>query len=330
MSSPVVAEIDFDAPGRSVGALRVPFSTNENGWNTVPVPVVSVKNGSGPTMLFTAGNHGDEYEGQVALLDLARTLEPARVQGRVIIIPALHYPACVAGVRKSPLDDRDFNRTFPGDPRGSFAPVLAHFVDTVLLPLCDAQMDLHSGGLGMDIVPSAVGHVLDDPPYMSRTLAMADAFGAPITLLLREVNAGPTLLAAAEARGIPALSSELGGGRRLPAENLRITQRGVRGVLRHLGILDTPPEPGPVPRRMTVPDMSHYVWAPADGIFQHADQLGAPVQAGAVAGWLHRIEEPTAPPIELRYGASGMLWCGRAAARARRGEPLCVIARDME
>ena len=41
----------------------------------------SVKNGSGPTILFTGGVHGDEYEGQIAISRLARTLDPATVQG---------------------------------------------------------------------------------------------------------------------------------------------------------------------------------------------------------------------------------------------------------
>ncbi len=329
-ASPVIVEIDLDAPGRAFGRIRVPFSTNECGWNTVPVPVVSIANGSGPTVLLTAGNHGDEYEGQVALLDLAKELDPARVSGRVILMPAMNMPAARAGVRKTPLDDRDFNRCFPGDPRGSFSPVLAHWIDTVLLPRCDAQMDLHSGGLGMDIVPSAVGHVLPDPAYMARTLAMADAFGAPVSLLLREVNAGPTLLAAAEARGIPALSSELGGGRRLPATNLAITSRGVRALLVHLEVADLDVTPAPErSRRMTTPDMSFYVFAPHAGIFEHAHALGAAVRAGEVAGRLHRIEDPSAPPAILRYAADGMLWCGRAAARVGEGEPVCVLARDL-
>jgi N-alpha-acetyl-L-2,4-diaminobutyrate deacetylase len=327
----VVAEVDLRGSGRQAGHLRVPQSRDDSGWGTVPVPIVVVANGTGPTVLLTAGNHGDEYEGQVTLLDLARTLDPAAVQGRVLILPAMHYPACAAGRRLSPLDGRDFNRCFPGDPFGGFALSLAHFVDSVLLPLCDYQMDLHSGGTGMDIVPSAVGHVLDQPEMQARTLAMADAFGAPITLLLREVNAGPTLLAAAEARGIVALSSELGGGGRLNPEGLAITKRGVRNVLRHAGVLEGAPEQGPhgPSRRMTVPDLAHYVFAPSDGIWEAARPLGAQAEAGAPAGLLHRIEDPSAPPIALAYRATGLLWCVRHAGRVKAGDPVAVIARDL-
>ncbi len=328
-ASPVTATVDFSAKGRQSGHLRVPQSRDDHGWGTILVPIVVVANGSGPTVLLTAGNHGDEYEGQVALLDLARTLDPAQVQGRVILLPAMHFPAAMAGKRLSPLDGRDFNRCFPGDPRGTFAFVLAHYIDSVLLPLCDFQMDLHSGGTGMDIVPSAVGHFLDDAAMQEKTLAMADAFGAPITLLLREVNAGPTLLAAAEARGIVALSSELGGGGRLNPVNHAITARGARNVLHHAGVLAGKPDVPTAPRRMTVPSLAYYVFAPEGGIFHAADALGATVQAGAPAGRLLFIENPDRPPLELTYGASGLLWCARHVGRVQPGDPVCVIATDM-
>ncbi len=330
-NSPVVAEVDLWGSGRQVGHLRVPQSRDDSGWGTIAVPIVVVANGTGPTVLLTAGNHGDEYEGQVTLLDLARSLKPEAVSGRVILLPAMHYPACAAGKRLSPLDGRDFNRCFPGDPFGGFALSLAHFVDSVLLPLCDYQMDLHSGGTGMDIVPSAVGHMLDHVEMQQRTLAMADAFGAPITLLLREVNAGPTLLAAAENRGIVALSSELGGAGRLNPAALAITKRGVRNVLRHAGVMAGEPEIGDYgpSRRMTVPDLGHYVFAPCDGIWEAAQGLGAGVKAEAPAGLLHRIEDPAAPPIALHYKATGLLWCVRHAGRVKAGDPVAVIARDL-
>jgi N-alpha-acetyl-L-2,4-diaminobutyrate deacetylase len=330
-ASPVVAEVDFDRKGRQLGHLRVPQSRDDSGWGTIPVPIVVVAHGSGPTVLLTAGNHGDEYEGQVALLDLARRLAPEQVQGRVILLPAMHYPACAAGRRLSPLDGRDFNRCFPGDPFGGFALSLAHYVGSVLLPLCDFQQDLHSGGTGMDIVASACGHILDDVEQQARSLAMADAFGAPVTMLLREVNAGPTLLAQAEAQGVVALSSELGGGGRLNPANLAITRRGVLNVLRHAGVLEGAPEPGAYgpSRRMTVPDLAHYVFAPCDGIWEGQDGLAADVEAGAPAGLLHRIEEPAAPAIALRYGAAGFLWCVRHAGRVKAGDPVAVIARDL-
>lgn len=327
--SPVTATVDFSARGKQFGHMRVPHSRNDHGWAVIPIPIVVIANGTGPTVLLTAGNHGDEYEGQVALLDLARTLDPGRVQGRAILIPAMHFPAAMAGTRLSPLDNRDFNRCFPGEPFGTFAFVLAHYIDSVLLPLCDFQMDLHSGGTGMDIIASACGHVLDDKAQEAKALAMADAFAAPITLLLREVNAGPTLLAAAERRGIVALSSELGGGGRLNPDNYLITRRGAENVLKHAGVLEGAPVQKAPPRRMTVPSLDHYVIAPEPGIFQADHRLGATVRKGEGAGRLHFIEKPDRAPLELTYGADGLLWCTRHVGRVQAGDPVAVIANDM-
>ena len=72
----VSATIDLEADGKRFGALNVPHSSNESAWGAVRVPIVVIRNGAGPTLLFTGGNHGDEYEGPIALLKLARSLEP--------------------------------------------------------------------------------------------------------------------------------------------------------------------------------------------------------------------------------------------------------------
>ena len=64
------------------------------------IPVCVVRNGSGPTALLTGANHGDEYEGPVALQNLALNLDPREINGRVIIVPAFNYPAFRAGWRK--------------------------------------------------------------------------------------------------------------------------------------------------------------------------------------------------------------------------------------
>ena len=74
--SRITTEIDFEQQGKQSGYLRAPLSRNTSGWGIVEIPIVVIKNGSGPTVLLTGGIHGDEYEGPIALSELARTLEP--------------------------------------------------------------------------------------------------------------------------------------------------------------------------------------------------------------------------------------------------------------
>src|SRR3546814_19323946 len=91
--------VDFEKSGRQAGYIRAPLSRNTAGWGVVEIPIFVVQNGSGPTVLFTGGIHGDEYAGQIAVSRLARELAPASVQGRVILLPAVNLPAVMADQR---------------------------------------------------------------------------------------------------------------------------------------------------------------------------------------------------------------------------------------
>ena len=110
--SPVVADIDYDAPGMHYGLLRIPRSTNDSGWSSLIVPIVVVVHGTGPTALILGGNHGDEPVGIFAALDLARRVQVEEVNGRLIVIPCLSLEAAMANTRLWP-SRANFNRSFP-------------------------------------------------------------------------------------------------------------------------------------------------------------------------------------------------------------------------
>src|SRR5215472_16781099 len=129
-------ELDYTRDGKHYGFLRLPYSTHESAYGFIPIPVVCIKNGSGPRVLLIAGNHGDEYEGQVALTKFARALDPDHVTGRIVMLTAANLPASLAGRRTSPLDPGEtgnLSRSFPGAPRGSATAMIAHYIDSVLL-----------------------------------------------------------------------------------------------------------------------------------------------------------------------------------------------------
>ena len=75
--NPIVPTIDLAAEGVQHGFLRLPYSRDDSAWGSVMIPLTVVKNGKGPTALLTGANHGDEYEGPLALQELALTLDPA-------------------------------------------------------------------------------------------------------------------------------------------------------------------------------------------------------------------------------------------------------------
>ena len=77
--------LDFDAPGKHCDYVRLPHSVHRSAYGWLPIPIVCINNGEGPTVLLMSGTHGDEYEGQVALTKLIRLLEPEDINGRLII-----------------------------------------------------------------------------------------------------------------------------------------------------------------------------------------------------------------------------------------------------
>ena len=131
--SPILCTIDLEAPGKQVGRLQVPRSSNASGWSNQYVPIVTVASGDGPTALVLGGVHGDEPEGQVAALNLARDLQPEHVNGRVIVIPCVSIDASRAYTRLWP-SGANMNRSFPGSPTGPADEQLAHFLSTAALP----------------------------------------------------------------------------------------------------------------------------------------------------------------------------------------------------
>lgn len=324
--SRVICTVDFDREGKQDDVLRVPHSRNDSGWGVVQIPITVVRNGEGPTVLLNGGVHGDEYESQIAIAELARTVRPQDVRGRLIIVPALHFPAASNGSRLSPIDGKDLNRCFPGKADGTFADVLAHYVSTALLPITDVNIDLHSGGRGMDFVPSTTGHVLDDDARFERTNALGRAFGAPYHVVIREVDAGYTLMTCCEQRGVVAISSELGGGNRVNVGGMRATRAGIAGTLHHLGVLPSAaPLASSTTRLMTVPVYDCYAFAPRPGLYEPFGELGQAVEKGAPAGAIHFVDDPQHDPVVVRYGASGELWCVRAQGHVQAGDPVAVI-----
>src|SRR5579875_2880790 len=175
MTSPskIVPEVDFDKPGAQYGYLRLFHSVHSSAYGFIPIPIVVLGHGEGPTALFISGTHGDEYEGQVALCNLARSLRPEAIRGRVILLPAANLPAAVAGRRTSPVDDGNLNRLYPGDPDGTPSEQIAFYIEHELVARADIVVDLHSGGSSLMYVPSALMQQDDQDPARNAKLRAA-------------------------------------------------------------------------------------------------------------------------------------------------------------
>jgi predicted deacylase len=117
--SRIVTEVDFDENGRRHGFVRSFHSVHSSAYGFIPIPKVVLKNGDGPTAMLVSGTHGNKYEGQVASCNLVKSLDPASIHGRVIILPAANCPPALVGRCTSPIDEDNLNRLLPGNPDGS-------------------------------------------------------------------------------------------------------------------------------------------------------------------------------------------------------------------
>jgi predicted deacylase len=320
--------VDFEKDGKQISHLQLPYSSNVSAYGWIGIPLCVIRHGSGPTLYLGAGNHGDEYEGQIALSHLIRDLDPGRVQGRLIIMPATNLPAAMAGARCSPLDGGNLNRSFPGDANGTPTSAIAHFVESVLLPMCDAAADLHSGGKTLDYVPSAlIRRPPGNDPLAAAKRAALEAFHAPIGYIVTDAREDRTITAAADRAGVVGVGTELGGAGTVTRTTLGVARRGVQNLLYHFGLMEGEPE-GEPSRLTEVSGAEYYVHAPCRGLFEPAFELGDTVEAGQRAGLIHFMDDPARAPREVHFQAGGLAICRRPILQVELGDCLGHLATD--
>lgn len=327
----IFTDIDYGRSGKQVGYLNLPHSPHTDAWGVMPIPIAVISHGSGPTVLMEGGNHGDEYEGPIVLGRLIRELDPATIEGRLIIIPAINTPAVLAGQRVSPVDGLNLNRCFPGNATGSMTQQIVYYVHEELFQLADAFVDLHSGGSSLDIIPSAILEPAPDAEHMRRNRDAVMAFGAPVAVGLNNLGDPRTSTASAVRAGLTTVGTELGSGGTVTREALQVAERGVHALLAHLGVMAPPAVPAaPVEstRLKRIPGADGYVYAPADGVFEAYHRRGDTVEAGQVAGVVHFLGEPGRTPEPCHYKASGLLFANRHPGHTVRGNCVAVVAVD--
>ncbi|MER8400245.1 N(2)-acetyl-L-2,4-diaminobutanoate deacetylase DoeB [Mesorhizobium sp. M1348] len=323
--SPITPTIDFERDGTQHGFLRLPYSRDDSAWGSVMIPICVIRNGNGPSALLTGGNHGDEYEGPLALYDLARTLEPKDVSGTVIIVPAMNYPAFRAGTRTSPIDKGNLNRSFPGRPDGTVTEKIADYFQRELLPRTDIALDFHSGGKTLDFVPFCAAHIRPDKILEEKGFAAVEAFSAPWSMKMLEIDAVGMFDTAAEEMGKLFITTELGGGGTSRAETVRIARRGVLNVLRHSGIVAGAIAMQPT-RWLDMPSGDCFSFAEDDGMIETMIDLGEPVAENQVLARIHSIGRTGGAPQEIRAKMSGLLAARHFPGLVKAGDCAAVVA----
>lgn len=328
--------VDFAATGKQHGHLVIEHSNNEFDGSVIPVPIALLAGSDGPTVLLTAGTHGDEYEGQVLLHELIRTLDPARIRGRIIVLPSLNVLAVREGTRVSRVDGANLNRALPGDSAGGPAAQIARIVDAELLSLADFALDIHSGGSVNEYVPSAFVYAGPTHEVWARKMAAVEAFGQPYCVVVKPNFVSGSISGAADKAGVLMISTELGGRGTINRRLLGEARTGLYNLLAHVGVLDGGPMPHGNGTNQGTPRSkdTRYVQLGADaaviarsgGLFEPTVDLGQTVVAGDLVGLVHFTEELDRPAYEYRAHRGGLIATMRHPTLVQTGSTLVNIA----
>jgi predicted deacylase len=310
------------------------------GDHLIPLTVMvgaDAKPGQG--LVAFGSNHGNEYEGPIAIRHLLRDIHAEDVRGRVILVPVLNIAAFRAGTRESTLDDGvNLNRAFVDNAGRTPALAgithrIADFVRRAIWPHVHVVLDIHSGGDAARFRPLTSFHDVEDPEQARAIEDTARWFGTPIVMAYQ--NETPGLLPSeAEKLGKVTVGTELGYGASIQAEGVRYAKHGiVAAAIRH-GQLAGKIERiahhrDGTQRKAAMVERACFTVAPYSGHYESLLDCGEEVRAGTVVGLIHDFERLDLDPWEVRAGVDGIVIAQAWRAPVTQGQHVLVTGRKL-
>ena len=201
----------------------------------------------------------------------------------------------------------------------------------MLFPLADVVIDMHSGGRSAWFLPCSHMHVVDDPAQRRAMLEGMEAWNSDCHFLYIDVNGHGLLPVEAENQGKLVITTELGGGGRVPAPVHRLAWSGLherppprrRARGRGADARVARPAAGGDPRRARPARRSSS--SPEDGLFEALLEPGDPVSAGQPVGRLWFIDRPDRPPVEIEAPMDGYVVVTKAIPPTEQGDCVFVL-----
>ncbi len=282
----------------------------------------------GPTLVVTAGVHGDEYEGMEAIYRVFEALDPQKMRGTFVALPIITLPAFWLGIRCNPVDSKNMARVFPGDAGGTFSERLAWAVLQRVLRHASFYIDLHSSGRNYRMLTLCGYSMLGKQAAVAREAALA--FGAPVVWAHPATSPGRTLSATLDLE-IPSLYTEAYGGGHVRPQDVDCYTRGLANLLKFLDIavLDRAGLPeGYQPRLLGGSgDMDVAIKCRHGGLFFASAEVGARVRSGEVLGIVRSLDGRIAE--EITAPEDGVLILMRATPRIYPGENIAALASEI-
>jgi predicted deacylase len=296
-----VGGLSVERGQKARGFLRL--SENNDG-SVLDTPLLVVHGAeNGPRLWLTALVHGDEYEGIQALLAVYEALNPAELKGTFVGVSVANPLAYAALARATPQDGLNLNRVFPGEPNGTVTMRMAHSLFTAISQNADFHLDLHGGGLALQLYPHAIYHDYGEAGQQGRAMALAS--GRDLIAVSRGDEAKGLLYAELTLVGVPSIIVECGGSGMNRNEYASRHKDGILAIMNHLGILS-----GSVtrPARQRIIEKSEKLYAPSAGLVFFSVVAGSDVNEGDDLGQI--LGTDGAVKSVLRATSGGVLtWC---------------------
>jgi uncharacterized protein len=312
------------APGAiACGTLTIPARSGDEG-TTIPISIV---NGArpGPVLALTAGVHGQEYTPVLALQRVLEAIDPGSLAGTLVLVHVANMPSYLSRtIYYSPADGKNLNRVFPGKADGTLSERIAFVITREIIERATHVIDLHCGDGNESLRPYSYWTTTGKPDVAEAGKQMALAFGLDHIVIDRErpqdATASVYLSNTAITRGKPALTIESGGLARSDEDAIAAIERGIAGVLRHLGMRAAGPPPVAQPIWI---ERSEVLRSGATGIFYPAVERGHTVAQGTLIG---RVTDFHGKVVEeLRSPFAGEILYVIGTPAISRGEPVAFV-----
>lgn len=243
----------------------------------IPV-IISRALEEGPTILFSAGLHGDELNG----VDIVRQLVHSGInrpkRGTIICIPVINIFGFINKTREFP-DGRDLNRVFPGKT-GSLAGRFAYHILTHVIPHVDFVIDFHAGGQSRFNAPQ-LRIATDDKATLE---PLAAIFHPPFLLYSNQITG--SFRNACAKRGVKMLLFEGGKSLDISPEVSKMGVEGTKRFLRHLDMLRNEFTVENRTDNMVVITQSIWVRAKQSGLMHDQVAVGTYVRKGEALAYI--------------------------------------------
>ncbi|WP_285712697.1 M14 family metallopeptidase [Erythrobacter oryzae] len=301
------------APGTRAD-VRIIVPAGRDGETFIPLTVIHGTE-PGPVLAMVAGVHGFEFASILAAERLAERVDPARIKGTLVIVRVANIPAFEGrSPNVNPVDRKNLNRVFPGDPGGTQTQRIADRIAREVVAHSSFLMDVHSGD-GAEFLEAFVGAyggpLATDFPL---ALRVAQGFGFPNIVRYSmetqaQIDRGRSLNRQGVAMGKPTILVEIGQNGSREEAHVAAIVAGVENALSILGMIDARLRDPASPARLF--DGTTAVSASHAGLYHPVDPRPRPVARGELLGIIRdytgREVERLVSPVDgyALYGITG-------------------------